>query len=69
MWYNVLMSKKTLITIFGAVIIFLPFLGLPNSLSTPVFVLLGVGIIFIARTGTKKKHITQNSFQTQTPSH
>jgi VIT1/CCC1 family predicted Fe2+/Mn2+ transporter len=53
------MSKKTLITIFGAIIILLPFLGLPNSISTPIFVLVGVGIIFIARTGTRKKIIPQ----------
>jgi VIT1/CCC1 family predicted Fe2+/Mn2+ transporter len=49
------MSKKTLVTILGAIIIVLPFLGLPNSISTPIFVLVGAGIIFIARTGTRKK--------------
>jgi VIT1/CCC1 family predicted Fe2+/Mn2+ transporter len=55
------MSKKTLITIFGGIIIILPFLGLPNSISTPIFVLVGVGVIFIARTGTKKKVAHQNA--------
>jgi VIT1/CCC1 family predicted Fe2+/Mn2+ transporter len=51
------MSKKTLVTILGAIIIVLPFLGLPNSISTPIFVLVGAGIIFIARTGTRKKSL------------
>ena len=49
------MSKKTLITILGIVVIILPFLGLPNSLSTPMYVIFGAGVIFIARTGSKKK--------------
>lgn len=49
------MSKKTLITVFGAIVIVLPFFGFPNSLSTPVFVIVGAGIIYIARVGTKKK--------------
>lgn len=49
------MSKRTLITIFGGVVILLPFLGLPNSISTPVYVLMGAGVIFIARSGSKKK--------------
>lgn len=53
------MSKKTIITILGAIVIVLPFLGFPNSLSTPIFVLTGLGIIFIARTASKKKAPTQ----------
>jgi len=53
------MSKKTIITILGALVIILPFLSLPYSLSTPIFVLIGIGIIFIARTAGKKK-IQQN---------
>jgi VIT1/CCC1 family predicted Fe2+/Mn2+ transporter len=48
------MSKRTLITILGSLIIILPFLGVPGSFSAPIFVLLGAGIIFIARTGKKK---------------
>ena len=51
------MSKKTIITVLGSLVIVLPFLGLPNSISTPIFVLLGAGVIFIARTGTKKKNL------------
>lgn len=58
------MSKKTLITIFGSLVIIVPFLGLPNSFSTPLFVLLGIGVIFIARTGSKKrKMLMQNVHQ------
>lgn len=53
------MSKKTLITILGSLVIVIPFLGLPHSLSTPIFVVVGGGIIFIARSATKKK-IQQN---------
>jgi VIT1/CCC1 family predicted Fe2+/Mn2+ transporter len=49
------MSKRTFITILGALVIVLPFLGLPNSFSTPIFVILGAGIIYIARSGSKKK--------------
>lgn len=49
------MSKRTFITILGSMVIILPFLGLPNSLSTPIFVIVGAGIIFIARSSTKKK--------------
>lgn len=48
------MSKKTLVTILGAVVVVLPFLGLPNSISTPLFVLSGLGIIYIARVGKRK---------------
>jgi VIT1/CCC1 family predicted Fe2+/Mn2+ transporter len=51
------MSKRTIITILGSMVIILPFLGLPNSVSTPIFVLVGAGVIYIARTGTKKKVI------------
>ncbi len=54
------MSKKTIITILGALVIILPFLSLPYSLSTPIFVLIGIGIIFIARTASKKKTINNN---------
>lgn len=57
------MSKKTLITILGTIVVVLPFLGLPNSLSTPIYVFLGAGIIFIARTGAKKKIILQNTLK------
>lgn len=60
-WYNIGMSKRTLITIFGGVVILLPFLGLPNSISTPIYVLMGAGVIFIARSGSKKKvHLPKN---------
>jgi uncharacterized membrane protein YbaN (DUF454 family) len=52
------MSKKTVITILGAIVIVLPFLGFPSSLSTPIFVLVGLGIIFIARSSTKKKTVS-----------
>ena len=57
------MSKKTLITILGGIVIVLPFVGLPNSFSTPIFVLLGMGVIFIARSGAKKKklQVTENT--------
>lgn len=51
------MSKKTIITILGSIIIVLPFLGLPSSISTPIFVFLGAGVIFIARTGTRKRNL------------
>jgi len=51
------MSKKTVITILGAIVIVLPFLGFPSSLSTPIFVLVGLGIIFIARSATKKRPV------------
>jgi VIT1/CCC1 family predicted Fe2+/Mn2+ transporter len=53
------MSKRTIITILGALVIVLPFLGLPNSLSTPILVFLGLGVIYIARSSTKKKVVTQ----------
>lgn len=49
------MSKRTIITVFGSLVIILPFLGIPNSISTPIFVILGAGIIYIARTGTRKR--------------
>jgi predicted membrane channel-forming protein YqfA (hemolysin III family) len=49
------MSKRDLISLFGTMVILLPFLGLPNSISTPIFVILGLLIIFIARSATKKK--------------
>lgn len=48
------MSKKTIVTILGTVVVILPFLGLPNSVTTPMFVVCGVGIIYIARIGKKK---------------
>jgi hypothetical protein len=48
------MSKKTLVTILGCVVVVLPFLGLPGSISTPIFVLCGVGIVYVARVGKKK---------------
>jgi hypothetical protein len=48
------MSKKTIVTILGSVVIVLPFIGLPNSISTPIFVVAGVGIIYIARVGKRK---------------
>jgi VIT1/CCC1 family predicted Fe2+/Mn2+ transporter len=53
------MSKRTLITILGSLVIVLPFFGVPGSFSAPIFVLLGAGVIFIARTG-KKKVVTTN---------
>jgi VIT1/CCC1 family predicted Fe2+/Mn2+ transporter len=49
------MSKKTLVTILGSLVVVLPFVGLPNAISTPVFVLCGLGIVYIARAGKKKK--------------
>ena len=49
------MSKKTIITVLGLIVIVLPFLGMPDSITTPVFVILGVGVIFVARVGSKKK--------------
>jgi hypothetical protein len=51
------MSKKSLVTVLGGVVVVLPFIGLPNSISTPIFVLCGVGIICIARIGKKKVEI------------
>jgi hypothetical protein len=48
------MSKKTIVTVLGAVVVVLPFLGLPNSISTPIFILCGIGIIYIARVGKRK---------------
>lgn len=48
------MSKKTIVTILGSIVVVLPFLGLPESVSTPIFVLAGVGIIYIARVGKRK---------------
>jgi len=49
------MSKKTLVTVLSILVILLPFVGLPNSLSTPLYVLLGIGIMFIARSGRRKQ--------------
>jgi hypothetical protein len=49
------MSKKTLVTILGGTVIVLPFLGFPSSVTTPIYVLVGMGIIYIARAGGKKK--------------
>lgn len=48
------MSKKTLVTILGVVVVLVPFLGLPNSISTPIFVIAGLGIVYIARVGKRK---------------
>ena len=49
------MSKKTLVTILGVSVVLLPFLGLPASFTVPLFVLIGLGIVYIARSGVKKK--------------
>ena len=55
-WYNKAnMNKKTIVTILGVVVLVLPFLGFPNSVSTPIFFLSGLGIIFIVRSVSRKK--------------
>ncbi len=49
------MTKKTMITVLGVIVMVLPFLGFPNSVSTPILFLCGLGIIFIVRTIPKKR--------------
>ncbi len=49
------MSKKSIVTILAGVVVVLPFVGLPASVSTVIFVCAGLGIIYIARVGGKKK--------------
>jgi hypothetical protein len=48
------MSKKTFITVFGIIVALTPFLGLPNILQTPMLFIVGISIIIIARSGSKK---------------
>lgn len=49
------MTKKTIITILAVIVMVVPFVGFPNSVTTPIFFLCGLGIIFVARSGVKKK--------------
>ena len=48
------MSKKSLVTVLAIIVVVLPFVGLPMSVSTIVFVIAGLGIIYIARSGGRK---------------
>ncbi len=49
------MTKKTMITVLGGIVMVLPFIGFPNSVATPIFFLCGLGVIFIVRSVSKKK--------------
>jgi hypothetical protein len=48
------MSKKTMITVLGAVVAVSPFLGLPSLLNTSLLFICGILTVIIARTNTKK---------------
>jgi hypothetical protein len=49
-----MLSKKTMITILGALVAVSPFLGLPSLINTSLLFICGILIIIIARTSTKK---------------
>jgi hypothetical protein len=48
------MSKKTMITVLGAIVAVSPFLGLPSILNTTLLFISGILTVVIARTSTKK---------------
>lgn len=54
------MSKRTIITVLSSLIILSQFVGLPKSILSPVIIVLSLIIIYVARSGVKKKVSIQN---------